>query len=142
MSRIKKRDKGKPEGKVQAVDHRKSRLRFSFEFFDSSDPEVCPECFRDGFVQSFVGRLKNLSKWTVLEFFSERSPALRAHPIDWEHTSRPKGFSALPSGFDSGTPYQFALSANAHGRVHGFMVGDTFHVVWLDHDHAVYPGAD
>ena len=36
--------------------------------------------------------------------------------------------------------WQFALSANEHGRVHGFLVADTFFVRWLDPEHNLYPG--
>jgi hypothetical protein len=34
---------------------------------------------------------------------------------------------------------QFCLSANEHGRVHGIIIDDTFYVIWLDHDHRLYP---
>ena len=36
--------------------------------------------------------------------------------------------------------WQFALSANEHGRVHGFLRGDTFYIRWLDPDHNLYAG--
>ena len=26
-----------------------------------------------------------------------------------------------------------------HGRVHGFVIGTVFHVVWLDPQHRLYP---
>ncbi|ELU7233491.1 hypothetical protein SCL96_003408 [Escherichia coli] len=42
--------------------------------------------------------------------------------------------------FQSYTPYQFAVSRNEHGRVHGFFIGNVFHVVWLDPHHRLYPG--
>ncbi|MDD1966378.1 hypothetical protein ACIPO9_04375 [Pseudomonas sp. NPDC090203] len=40
----------------------------------------------------------------------------------------------------SSTPFQFAVSANLHGRIHGFFVDHVFFVVWLDPDHCLYPG--
>lgn len=36
--------------------------------------------------------------------------------------------------------WQFALSANEHGRVHGFLADNVFYVRWLDPDHNLYPG--
>jgi len=37
------------------------------------------------------------------------------------------------------TPYQFSLSSNEHGRVHGFLIDEVFYIVWLDPDHQLYP---
>jgi hypothetical protein len=38
------------------------------------------------------------------------------------------------------TPYQFSLTSNEHGRVHGFFVENIFFVVWLDPKHQLYAG--
>ena len=35
-------------------------------------------------------------------------------------------------------PWQFALSANEHGRVHGFLIQNRFYIVWLDPEHELY----
>ena len=37
------------------------------------------------------------------------------------------------------TAWQFQLSANEHGRVHGFFIGNIFYIIWLDQDHKLYP---
>ncbi|WP_202393063.1 hypothetical protein [Alteraurantiacibacter buctensis] len=107
--------------------------------FDSTDEELCPRVFRDGYVQTLMERLKSMSSWTVLEFVTPRGKAARNHPIAWEQTSRPKGFAHLPEQLRDSPAFQFTLTANAHGRVHGLLIDDTFHVVWLDHDHRLYP---
>jgi hypothetical protein len=113
-------------------------LKFSFRFFDASDAEVCPPVFHDGYVQDLMDRLKALSAWTVQEFVASRSSATRIHPIEWRDTARPRGF-ALPEQLSAYLSYQFAISANKRGRVHGLLIDDTFYVVWLDQDHKVYP---
>ena len=113
-------------------------LRFSFKLFDCTDAEVCPQNFNVGYVQTLMDRLKCISSWTVNEFVSGGTKALRNHPIKWEDTARPAGFT-LPEQFEAYTPFQFSLSANQWGRVHGLLIDDTFHVVWLDHDHKLYP---
>ena len=112
-------------------------LRFSFQLFDASDGEVCPAVFVEGYVQTLMERLKALSGWTVNDFCGPKGKGIRNHPIDWSGTKRPNGF-ALPEQFKSYTPFQFSLSANKYGRVHGLLIDDTFHIVWLDQDHAVY----
>jgi hypothetical protein len=35
--------------------------------------------------------------------------------------------------------WQFEITANEHGRVHGLLQDDTFFVVWIDPTHALYP---
>ena len=117
------------------------KLTFSFEFFDRSDPEVCPASFPDGYVQTLMERLRSLSSWTAGELVANRSAALRSHPVRWEDTSKPDGFARLPDQVVEGaTPYQFSLTSNEHGRVFGLLIGSTFHIVWLDQRHNVYPG--
>jgi hypothetical protein len=112
-------------------------LRFSFKFFDASDTEVCPPLFRDGYVHQLMARLKAISSWTVSDFCTHKGKSIRNHPIDWARTSRPSGFQ-LPEQYDAYVPYQFSVSANEGGRVHGLLIDDTFHIVWLDQNHAVY----
>ena len=113
-------------------------LRFSFSLFDGSDLEVCPEIFKDGYVRQLMERLKAISGWTVIDFVTPKGKAIRNHPIDWSETARPRGFQ-LPEQYDAYMPYQFSLSANQWGRVHGLLIDDTFYIIWLDQDHRVYP---
>ncbi|WP_197703888.1 hypothetical protein [Cohaesibacter sp. ES.047] len=115
-------------------------LRFSFKFFDATDVEVCPAEFQAGYTQTLMDRLKSLSSWRVSDFTGNRSRSIRSHPINWDKTSRPDGFVQLNEQYQAYTPYQFCLSANEYGRVHGFLIGSCFYVVWLDCNHAVYPG--
>ncbi|WP_210236263.1 hypothetical protein [Ochrobactrum sp. CGA5] len=115
-------------------------MRFSFKLFDHSDDEVCPAVFRNGYTRALMSRLRDLSTWKVSEFTSNRSSAIRAHPIDWNGTSRKDGFD-LNEQYQAYTPWQFSISANEDGRVIGLLIDDCFYVVWLDHHHKVYPGA-
>jgi hypothetical protein len=114
-------------------------LRFSFKLFDPSDPAVCPPTFENGYVQSLMDRLKSLSTWTVGEFLIPKGKAVRNHVIDWAGTARPDGFPNLNEQLQAYAAHQFSISANDRGRVHGLLIDDTFHVIWLDQDHAVYP---
>lgn len=116
-----------------------STLRFSFKLFDPTDGDVCPQVFRNGYVQTLMDRMKSLSTWTVSEFVTPQGKAARNHTIDWDGTARPNGFAHLPEQYEAYPAFQFSLSANEHGRVHGLLIDDTFHVIWLDHDHKLYP---
>ena len=113
-------------------------LRFSFKFFDATDAEVCPATFANGYTQNLMQRLRDLSSWKVSDFEANRSKSIRAHPIDWAETKRPNGFSHLNEQYQSYTAWQFSVSANEHGRVHGLLIGTCFYVIWLDCNHFVY----
>lgn len=95
---------------------------------------------RDGqYALKLLERFQALCRMTRRELETNRSSALRCHPIDWVETSEPEGFSRVPPQFSDMTPLQFEISANEHGRVHGFFLDDTLHIVWLDPDHNLYP---
>lgn len=75
----------------------------------------------------------------VSEFRSTRHKSLRAHTHDWEKTSEKAGYSHLTEQLKQCEPWQFCLSANEHGRVHGILIDEVFYVVWLDPGHKMYP---
>lgn len=138
MSKFKKSKAASTSGirKTQLPD---SKLRFSFELFDQADQELCPQSFRDGYTQTLMQRLRDISTWKVNDFCTKFDKALRNHQHDWSKTSRPEGFGNLNDHFKGKDGWQFCLSANEHGRVHGIIIDDTFYVIWLDHDHRLYP---
>lgn len=116
-------------------------LRFSFRYLDTAHPFFDlrgrgPEYFR-----LLVARLRDLSALRVGEFLASRAALLRIHRIDFDDRRVSVSGFGIPgkSEFD-GKAWQFALSANEHGRVHGFLIGNTFYVRWLDPDHRLYPG--
>jgi hypothetical protein len=114
-------------------------LKFSFKLFDNSDVEMCPAAFADGYTQTLMERLKDLSSWTVKRFTSDFHKTLRNHKLEWPETSRPHGFAHLNAVYRELDGWQFCLTANAHGRVHGVIIDDTFYVIWLDCNHRMYP---
>ena len=115
-----------------------SELKFSFKFFDNSDNDLCPPKFRVGYVQALMERLQALSSWTLQDFTTRQDKSLRNHPHDWDKTSRPVGFSHLNDYFRDYPGWQFCVSANEYGRVHGVIINDTFYVIWLDQNHRLY----
>lgn len=117
-----------------------NNISFSFRYIDANNKKFSFTSQGADYFSKVLDRLKSLSHLTVKEFITDRSAALKSHPIDWRHTSEPEGFTNLNEQFNSYTPYQFAVSRNEHGRVHGFFIGNVFHVVWLDPHHQLYPG--
>lgn len=120
--------------------HIVTTINFSFRYIDAAHEKFRFSAQNPAYFCKVLDRLKDLSTMTEREFTADRGGALKSHPIDWGHTSEPEGFQHLNEQFQSYTPYQFAISRNEYGRIHGFFIGNIFHVVWLDPDHQLYPG--
>ena len=136
-------------GKVSATTSRvvsghpspvRKTISFSFQYIDTSHSKFGFSDQNPAYFCKILERLRDLSAFTHTEFTTNRGAALKSHCIDWKHTSEPDGFTHLNEQFQSYTPYQFAISRNEYGRVHGFFIGSIFHIVWLDPDHQLYPG--
>ena len=123
---------------IQKTEVRGDPLTFSFKHF-ANDTELCPSAHPDGYTQKLLERLKDLSGWTLGDFIEKRSKTVRNHRIAWPETSRPEGFMHLPLQVREGEAWQFSITANEYGRVHGLLIGSVFHVIWLDYNHRLYP---
>lgn len=139
MAKIKKNHPPvRSETGIKAVLPDEGTLKFSFKLFDSADDEVCPKSFKDGYTRTLMELLRDLSTWKVSEFTGPTNKTIRNHRIDWADTQRPDGFKNLNVQYQDYQPWQFSLSANEHGRVHGLLIGECFYLVWLDCNHVVY----
>lgn len=136
-----------PEQKNQAIAEAKRKteeaasqlISFSLKYL-KDDHERFP-CFdhETDYYQSMLARIKDLCSLKKMELMANRSSALRMHPIKWEETSEKKGFGIPGEEQLVDTPYQFSLSSNENGRIHGFFILNTFYIVWIDKDHQLYP---
>jgi hypothetical protein len=111
---------------------------FSFKYFE----DVVPFSHRLGsesYIAAFLQRLQNVSMMPVEDFRRAGNSSLRFHQIDWTQTTRTDGFQNLNRTIrEQIVPVQFSVSANDHGRVHGFMNANVFYIIWLDPTHALY----
>lgn len=90
---------------------------------------------------ALVERLKSLCYMSRIELLTNRSNSLRCHQIDFLDSGVSEDtFGVLGEDIDNDA-WQMEISANAHGRIHGYFVGDVFYVVWLDPDHELCPGS-
>lgn len=139
--KIKKTDvvKNGASGIKQPKLNQSQGISFSFKYYQDNHNKF--SCIKKevSYWLALLDRLKALSSLTAQEFLASRSSTLRCHPIKWEKTSEKSGFGMPNEQQLVDTPYQFSLSANEHGRVHGFLINETFYIVWLDPDHLLYP---
>jgi hypothetical protein len=139
VGKIKKTEK-KPQGKIpNRTALQEAGLVFSFKYLDVEETgDFSLQHRKNGYTRILLQRLKGISAITVGEFLSA-GKGLRSHPIKWETTARPEGFAHLNEQLRDIDAWQFQLSQGQHGRVHGFLIGSVFFVVWLDPDHRLYP---
>ena len=115
-------------------------IRFSFKYLDFTNPKFrCDDC-ADGYLEKLLVRLKDVGGFTTKRFRCEQNLALRNHRIGWDRSSEPQGFSCLNEQLRPEESWQFGISANEHGRIHGFIIDETFYIVWLDPLHRLFPG--
>lgn len=112
-------------------------LRFSFKYLDLNNKFHIDDVGK-GYLLTFVERLKSISGMSVSDFRSNRNKSLRAHMHDWSKTTEKAGYTCLNSQLKGCEPWQFQLTANEHGRVHGILLDEVFYVVWLDPKHKLY----
>lgn len=74
---------------------------------------------------------------TVAEFRRAGGKPLRSHEIRFYETSEKKGFGHGEI-YEGECAWQFSLTSNEHGRVHGLLVQNIFYVIWLDPKHRLY----
>jgi hypothetical protein len=90
---------------------------------------------------ALVERLRNLCSMSRMDLLANRSSSLRCHRIDFSESNvSEETFGILGEDIDNDA-WQLGISANAHGRIHGYFVGDVFYVVWFDPYHELCPGS-
>ena len=116
-------------------------ISFSFKYLDLSKEKFSLAQCADvrQYVEKLLERFRAINTMTALALRTSGSGALRCHTIPWERTSEREGFTNLNETLRrQNEPIQFQVSANEHGRVHGFFIGSTFYVVWLDPAHLLH----
>ena len=112
-------------------------ISFSFKYLETDHHKFKWVDREISYLMTLLERLKSVSSLTTIEMIQNGSHALRCHAIDWSDTSEQCfGIPCEEQLVDK--PYQFSLSSNAHGRVHGFFIDEIFYIVWLDPNHLLY----
>ncbi len=115
-------------------------VSFSFKYF-KVDEEFHIDHEKEYF-QKVIYRLRDLCGNTRSQLLSNRSSALRCHPIDWSDNRVSRVGFDIPNEEDlCAETYQVSVSGNEYGRLIGFFTESaTFNLVWFDREHKLYPG--
>lgn len=120
-------------------------LRFSFSHLDMAKEKFhWSKCSAEYFTK-LLEILRRYSMWRVDQFTDQNNDDHR-HVIDFADTSEPRGFLHIAEDdLDQFGYYQiWEIGVNPaipHSiwRAHGVLIEDTFYLVWLDPDHALFP---
>ena len=112
-------------------------ISFSYRYFKDDNEKFLISNKDARYLEALIQRLRDLSSMTVNEITVINAKRLRCHAIDWDRTTE-TCFGLFNEEQLVDTPYQFQLSSNEHGRVHGFFIENVFYIVWLDPDHRLY----
>jgi len=126
-----------PPSTDKAIQNYSNRISFSFHFLSINHDKFNSNGKAPKYYQKFIDRLKDISGIEKKRLSDYSNKTLRFHPIKWEDTTE-ESFGIPNEDTIVEVPMQFSLSANEHGRVHGFFIGNIFYIVWLDPDHKLY----
>lgn len=113
-------------------------LHFSFKYLaHDSHPKFLGSKCDSSFLLALLGEIRSLSRGTVHNLCYDTP---HSHQLNFEQTSEALGFG-LEEQIEPECPWQFALAGHPTWRVHGFLLQNTFYVVWLDPDHKLHPKA-
>jgi len=95
--------------------------------------------FKAKYYIELIKRLKLMETFDEHTFrFKLQDGYYRCHPINWNKSTKKKGFDHLANQICSDDCYQFSTGFKK-GRVHGFLIGNIYHIVWIDFNHNLCP---
>jgi hypothetical protein len=119
-------------------------LLFSFKHLDLDKEKFNFSKCHIEFLESLLKCLRIFSTWPV-ETFSDENNNEHRHKIWFNDTTEPDGFLNITNGdpeqFSFHEAWQFGILPDRpenRWRVHGILIDDTFFIVWLDAEHALF----
>ena len=112
------------------------KLLFSFKYLDTEHEAFNLGNIKQEWFLSLFEVLKELSDLTRHRLAVELRPHYRSHEHDWGKAKFKYNF--VDDFLNQVECTQFCLSKGT-GRVHGFIIGNRFYVIWLDPHHNMYP---
>ena len=115
----------------------RGRVSFSFKYLQTTHRKFQFSHKDSQYFCKLLDRLKHICELSWQEMRTTHKESLRCHDHRWHETTEPNGFG-LKGQIADLQGWQFQLSSNEHGRVHGFFLDTVFFIVWLDPEHKLY----
>jgi len=150
LSKLDPPDGGIADPKLKLQQDQIQYFNFSFKYCQENSKFNLSNIDPQKYLHKFILKLIEISKLKVSDCVGKRlyEKSLRFHPNPWENTSESEGFKFFGNEqLKMLDCWQFAISkGNIHGcrekqegRVHGFILQNTFFVVWFDPGHQLIP---
>lgn len=126
-----------PREELEILEKRKNeKLTFSFRFLELEHKyfNLGGTCIR--WANDLFQMLRDLSQMTRDDFVVKLKDRYRSHLHDWNKLDCKYN---LPDEFLEQVECRQARISKSKGGIHGFLIGNTFYVVWLDPHHNLYP---
>lgn len=133
-----KRSPGFGDLENEKLQNDNNKLRFSFEFYDTTTNEYCLSEMEKKDIKRTLERLKQVNEKSFKELLSEKR-VFHFHEVDWKRTTEKNGFP--DSRVSQLQPFQFSILGvkNQRARIFGAYYQGTFYIVWFDYEHKIYP---
>jgi len=125
------------KGAIQPSNLPPAEVCFSFKHLQSGHGKFQFEDRATGYFVILLERLRDVCRLTSQQMRTTHRESLRCHDHKWSLTTEPNGFG-LKGQLADCKGWQFQITSNEHGRVHGFFIQEVFFVVWLDPNHKLY----
>jgi len=114
------------------------RVSFNFRRLCTKREKFNYECCDQNYFNTLLDRLKNISGMSRNEMTITNKRSLKCHEINFKDKGVTENTFGIYGKDVDDDAWQFQLTSNEHGRVHGYFIGNTFYIVWLDPDHKLY----
>lgn len=114
----------------------KEKIIFSFRFLDFSNPAFNLGGICEKWYPELFNMLSNVSKLNRHELIITHEKTYRCHDHDWDNLDYRFNFD---DEFLNQVDCRQIRISKSKGGIHGFLIGNTFYVVWIDPHHNLYP---
>ncbi|MFH1671302.1 MAG: hypothetical protein ABH889_00800 [Candidatus Portnoybacteria bacterium] len=114
------------------------RVSFNFRRLCTKKKKFDYKCCNQSYFSTLLDRLKNVSEMNRKEMTMMNKKSLRCHIINFKDRNITENTFGIRGEDVDDDAWQFQLTSNKYGRVHGYFVGSTFYVVWFDPKHELY----
>lgn len=136
IQKLKTSKVGAPPLKTTSI--KDSCIHFRFDHFDGDNSFFDGSIFDRDWAKKLLKRLKAFQRVTIGKFKTDMAfrQSQYVHDIKWDSANL-DSFSIYQGQEYDEDAWQFGLS-KSKGRIHGFFIGDSFYIVWLDPEHRLF----
>lgn len=132
------KSKRKAENQNPTISLANEKIKFSFEFYDTSTNEYCLSCWNQKQIKRSLECLKDISTKSFNDL-RRGSGTYHFGEVVWKETIKKQGFPDIRA--QNLPPFHFALVGvnGQRARVYGVFSTGVFYIIWFDLEHLIWP---